>query len=148
MKSNSSSLDLQAAAPPRWQLSRDGLEKLERRRGALGEARRAATWLPSQGASAAGLPATNASRLTTPAHPGWSSGMLVARRLPRSRCLLAGSTVAQARCPSSRRRCCRKPLPLAAGFVAGWPRLSVLGRFPQAGALLGAGGRGAELGPD
>lgn len=49
---------------------------------------------------------------------------------------------------SARRRHCRKPLPLVAGLVAGWPRLSLPGRFPEAGALLEVGGRGAGLGPD
>ena len=52
-------------------------------------------------------------------------GTLLARRLPRSRRSLASATVAQARCPSARRRCYRKPLPLAVVFVVGWLRLSL-----------------------
>ena len=41
--------------------------------------------------------------------------------------------------PERRRRCCRKPLPLAAGFVAGWLKLSLPGRCPEAGILRGGG---------
>lgn len=93
-------------------------------------------------------PSNRCVRLTTPAHPGWPSGTRVARQHPRSLCSLAGATVALVRCLSARGRHCRKPLPLAAGFVAGWPRLSLPGRFPEAGALLAVGGRGAGLGPD
>ncbi|XDA71132.1 hypothetical protein R6Z07F_001487 [Ovis aries] len=130
VKSNSSSLDLQAAAPPRWQLNRAGLEKQERRRrGSRGSAAR--SHVTSFPRSLSCRPPSNQCVPPNDARASWLAFGNACGKAAPTVALLIGSLCRRSSALPERPQAVRSKAPPIGRWVCGWLAEAVSpGPFP------------------